>query len=367
MSSMPWVEKSFLASEIGFVSTLIVNSFLAYLIIFHTKQVFGAYKYLILSFSLMGIIFATAEFVVKPMTHNYKASFTFFTLARPFGCSKEIAMVLLAAYSSTYAATISLLAVQFVYRYWAIFHTRRLSFFNGFRILIWVCIAMVFGIDWSSSVYFLGMPDEVSEDYLRREISDHYNLNISRLAYFAAVVYDSEHNIRWRSVMVMGSVSKVLSIQYAVMIFCGVRMHRKMGEKLEQFSITNRKVHTQLFKTLVVQITVPTFTIFSPVLIMFIIPFFDLQIGIPTGPILCALSLYPFIDGLIVICIVSDYRKAAIEIYRNLIHSITCGRVKLFQTQKYDYSISGAIGLESNTAGRSNRIAHSSRQTVSSM
>ncbi|CAL2042368.1 unnamed protein product [Caenorhabditis brenneri] len=366
MSSMPWVERSFLASEIGFFSTSIVNSFLAYLIIFHTKQVFGAYKYLILSFSLMGIIFATAEFIIKPMTHNYKASFTFFTLARPFGCSTEVAMVLLAAYSSTYAATISLLAVQFVYRYWAIFHSRRLTFFNGFKILFWLLIAMIFGIDWSSSVYFLGMPDELSEDYLRREISDHYDLNITRLAYFAAVVYDSNYNIRWRSVMVMGSVSKVLSIQYAVMIFCGVRMHRKMGEKIEQFSITNRKMHTQLFKTLVIQITIPTFTIFSPVLIMFIIPFFNLQIGVPTGPVLCALSLYPFIDGLIVICIVSDYRKATLDIYRKVVYRITCRRVKLFKTQKYDISISGALGTDGNNVGRSNRIAASSRLTISS-
>ncbi|CAP27003.1 Protein CBR-STR-4 [Caenorhabditis briggsae] len=367
MSSIRWVEKSFLASEIGFFSTLVVNSFLVYLIVFHTKQVFGAYKYLILSFSIMGILFATAEFIIKPMTHNYKASFTFFTLERPFGCSKEVAMILLAAYSSTYAATISLLAVQFVYRYWAIFHTRRLSFFNRFRILFWVSIAMLFGVDWSSSVYFLGMPDKVSEDYLRREISDHYDLNISRLAYFAAVVYDSEYNIRWRSVMVMGSVSKVLFIQYAVMVFCGVRMHRKMGEKMEQFSITNRKMHTQLFKTLVIQITVPTFTIFSPVLVMFVIPFFDLQLGIPTGPILCALSLYPFIDGLIVICIVSDYRKAALDIYRRLVSRVTCGHVKLFQPQKYDFSISGAMGTDGNTNGLSNRVAAApSANTISS-
>ncbi|UMM34138.1 hypothetical protein L5515_007337 [Caenorhabditis briggsae] len=263
------------------------------------------------------------------MTHNYKASFTFFTLERPFGCSKEVAMILLAAYSSTYAATISLLAVQFVYRYWAIFHTRRLSFFNRFRILFWVSIAMLFGVDWSSSVYFLGMPDKVSEDYLRREISDHYDLNISRLAYFAAVVYDSEYNIRWRSVMVMGSVSKVLFIQYAI--------------------------------------TVPTFTIFSPVLVMFVIPFFDLQLGIPTGPILCALSLYPFIDGLIVICIVSDYRKAALDIYRRLVSRVTCGHVKLFQPQKYDFSISGAMGTDGNTNGRSNRVAAApSANTISS-
>lgn len=96
-------------------------------------------------------------------------------------------------------------------------------------------------------------------------------------------------------------------------------MHFKMAEKMEQFSITNRKMHKQLFKTLVVQITVPTFTIFMPVMFMFLIPFFDLQLGIPTGVLLCALSLYPFIDGLIVISIVSDYRKAAIGEFRLIV------------------------------------------------
>lgn len=72
MSSMFWVGASLLASEIGFFSTLIVNSFLVHLIIFYTKQVFGAYKYLVLSFSLMGIVFATAEFIVKPVTDTYQ-------------------------------------------------------------------------------------------------------------------------------------------------------------------------------------------------------------------------------------------------------------------------------------------------------
>uniref|UniRef100_A0A8R1DXN5 Uncharacterized protein n=1 Tax=Caenorhabditis japonica TaxID=281687 RepID=A0A8R1DXN5_CAEJA len=298
------------------------NTFLIYLILNHTKQVFGSYKYLIVAFSTMGLIFATAEFIVKPvnffgtfgytilsfsMTHNFNASFTFFTVARPFHCSKEVAMVLLAAYSSTYAATISLLAVQFVYR------SRRVAYFNGLRILLWISIPVLFGVDWACSVYFLSMPDEYSKDYLGAVIAKHYDLNISQLAHFAAVVYDTENHIRWRSAMVMGSVSKVLSIQYAVMIYCGSRMHFKMAEKMEELSTKNRTMHRQLFKTLVVQITVPTFTIFLPVMLMFAIPFLDLEINIPTGPILCALSLYPFIDAIIVLCIVSDYRRASLS------------------------------------------------------
>uniref|UniRef100_A0A8R1DMQ9 Uncharacterized protein n=1 Tax=Caenorhabditis japonica TaxID=281687 RepID=A0A8R1DMQ9_CAEJA len=188
MSSLIWVEKSVTASEVGFATTMITNSFLIYLILNHTKKLFGAYKYLIVAFSTMGLIFATAEFIVKP---------------------------------------------------------------------------------------------------------------------------DEENNIRWRSAMVMGSVSKILFIQYAVMVYCGTRMHFKMGEKLEKLSVKNRKMHQQLFKTLVVQITVPTFIIFMPVMIMFAIPFLDMKINVPTGPVICALSLYPFIDAIIVLCIVSDYRKAS--------------------------------------------------------
>uniref|UniRef100_A0A8R1DP14 Uncharacterized protein n=1 Tax=Caenorhabditis japonica TaxID=281687 RepID=A0A8R1DP14_CAEJA len=167
MSSLIWVEKSVTASEVGFATTMITNSFLIYLILNHTKKLFGAYKYLIVAFSTMGLIFATAEFIVKPF------------------------------------------------------------------------------------------------------------------------------------------------IQYAVMVYCGTRMHFKMGEKLEKLSVKNRKMHQQLFKTLVVQITVPTFIIFMPVMIMFAIPFLDMKINVPTGPVICALSLYPFIDAIIVLCIVSDYRKAS--------------------------------------------------------
>lgn len=211
----------------------------------------------------------------------------------------------------------------------------RLELFCLFPRHAWQVLRGIPGVDgpWSH---------RVQQTFFRSEIASHYDLNISRLAYFAAVVYVRPVTISGENVAFAGfrgpcQMEKcygygerlescrewhhdvggsrrcwLQSVQYAVMIFCGSRMHRKMAEKLEQFSITNRKMHRQLFKTLVIQITVPTFTIFMPVMLMFMIPFFNVQMGVPTGIILCALSLYPFIDGIIVICIVSDYRRAAI-------------------------------------------------------
>ncbi|UMM33068.1 hypothetical protein L5515_006673 [Caenorhabditis briggsae] len=41
------------------------------------------------------------------------------------------------------------------------------------------------------------------------------------------------------------------------------------------------------------------------------LPFFDLEVDLPTGIFLCALTTYPALDACIVMYVVQDYKKAA--------------------------------------------------------
>ena len=88
-------------------------------------------------------------------------------------------------------------------------------------------------------------------------------------------------------------------------------MYQKMEEKLKMLSISLRNLHKQFYKTLILQIFTPTLCLFAPVVFIIYLPLFDLKVSIPTGMFLCAFTLYPAMDAIIVMYIVKDYRKAA--------------------------------------------------------
>lgn len=58
------------------------------------------------------------------------------------------------------------------------------------------------------------------------------------------------------------------------------------------------------------QIVTPTIVLFSPIIYIIMVPFFDLELSVPTGTVLSCLTLYPAIDASIIMYVISDYRRA---------------------------------------------------------
>lgn len=46
----------------------------------------------------------------------------------------------------------------------------------------------------------------------------------------------------------------ILGFQYAVIIYCGVQMQKKMKKEMANFSVSNGNLQQQFFKALVVQV-----------------------------------------------------------------------------------------------------------------
>ncbi|ULT87101.1 hypothetical protein L3Y34_006693 [Caenorhabditis briggsae] len=99
-------------------------------------------------------------------------------------------------------------------------------------------------------------------------------------------------------------------VQYTIIIYCAVQMYLSMEEKLQIPSPSLRNLHNQFFKTLVLQIVTPTITLFSPVVSIIHLPMLNLELDLPTGIFLCAFTLYPAMDAIIVMYVVQDYRRA---------------------------------------------------------
>ncbi|ULT84164.1 hypothetical protein L3Y34_013064 [Caenorhabditis briggsae] len=153
-----------------------------------------------------------------------------------------------------YAATICLIAIQFVYRYWAVFDENKLEFFEGWRSLIWVAYVLYFGAQWAIGAYNFVKTDEVAKNYFREEMILRYNVCVDSLPSLALVAFDpSSGDVRWWNLMTIANMYFIMTIQFVIMIHSGYSMFTKMEEKLQNFSTMHKNHHKQLFKTLMLQ------------------------------------------------------------------------------------------------------------------
>ncbi|EGT43658.1 hypothetical protein CAEBREN_09359 [Caenorhabditis brenneri] len=282
---MPYIQDfSRNIAEFGFLTAMCGNTVLIYLTGWMTKQIQGPYKRMIIIFACLGLAFSVVEMLARPFVHSYNGAFVYFSLAREISGMEGFITFLLALYAGLYAALISFVAVQFIFRYF-ILNDQDIAtmLFRGWKMIIWVVYALFFGA--------LGLPGfplwkEPSE-------KDPGQLQLRKSS----------------AVFWCGTVS-ILLFQYVVMIFCGTSMHFQMVEKLKHFSSTHQRLQKQFFKTLVCQITVPTLLFHMPIVPVLSAPFLNLKISIQSGIIYSFFSLYPPIDSFLLMYIVSDYRNA---------------------------------------------------------
>ncbi|UMM36862.1 hypothetical protein L5515_008836 [Caenorhabditis briggsae] len=104
--------------------------------------------------------------------------------------------VLLSFYTGVYACTISMLSVQFIYRYWAIFDIIKLRYFKGWRFLICVLYSSICGVLWAIGIYRFDVMDEYSEKYMEKDLLERYNLSFSEISSLALVAFNADGSLR---------------------------------------------------------------------------------------------------------------------------------------------------------------------------
>ncbi|CAL2039468.1 unnamed protein product [Caenorhabditis brenneri] len=101
--------------------TLLNNTVLMILVITKSPQKLGNYKHLMCYFSVLSIVFAFFEFMVQPYVHC-DAGFVLIMNMQDtvFEVHPKISMVFLACASACFHATVFAIAINFIYRYFAI-------------------------------------------------------------------------------------------------------------------------------------------------------------------------------------------------------------------------------------------------------
>ena len=132
--------------------------------------------------------------------------------------------------------------------------------------------------------------------------------------------------LRWNSVACILSVSSLLSFQYMVMLISGILVYREIQRKSRcSESSKHEKLQKQVFVALVYQVCVgvcsfqqlvffqvaaPTIFIQLPSFIVLTIPFLDLKFSFRGAIIIYGYCTYPFVDFLIILKVITEYRNA---------------------------------------------------------
>ncbi|EFP10760.1 hypothetical protein CRE_02537 [Caenorhabditis remanei] len=313
--STSFLHQNSIAQTVGTLSFLISSFFgiiVIFLTLFGVRKIFGTYKYLIVTFTTVGIGFTSLEAVFHPCLHFYNNGYVFFYLSYLSGLSKETLKVILSMYTGVYSVTISLLAVQFIYRYWALFSLKHLTYFRGCKSLIWAVYCIFFGGIWLMGSYYLLEMDDVAEKYFEEEILVRYGVSIREIPALTFVAYEPKDGlIRWKNASHSVLINSIMVFQYGVMIYCGWNMHSKMEEKIAHLSLIRKHHNRQLFKALVFQISTPTIFLFSPLIIFIYLPYFQIELSLPGGVIMSLFNMYPAMDSIIILIILTEYRIAA--------------------------------------------------------
>ncbi|KAF1750291.1 hypothetical protein GCK72_016839 [Caenorhabditis remanei] len=302
-----------------YVITVFLNTSLIHLTLFHTKQIVGTYRKMIVTFALIGIAFSTLDMLVRPLFHSYNGCFIYFTLGSTFRSSKRVAEFGLLIYSAFYSMILAFLAVQFLYRACVISKPYWTKYFDGWKYIFWLFYTFLGGLLWSLAST-LTFPDEATLSYMRNEILQNYGVEIKNVPHFAVLAYNGEgplKTIRWNSLVCIGCVSAILVFQYSIMLVSGIIMYRKTQGKLTATSSEQERMQRQFFNALILQVAAPTIFFQLPGFVVLVFPFFDFKLSFHSGIVTLGFNAYPMVDTLIVLKVVTEYKNA----YKRFIQS----------------------------------------------
>ncbi|CAI5453591.1 unnamed protein product [Caenorhabditis angaria] len=213
---------------------------------------------------------------------------------------------------------------MFIHRYFSVVKPEQLFYFQGKRITLWIIYSFLIGLSCCIANSYFGAPDDYSSNYVYSEFLEVYNRFIEETPAVIVILFDADGKIRLRNLIYLMFCFITIFIQNFIIFFCGFKIRRKMYHKNNNYSPSLRKLHNQFFKTLIFQVATPTILLVIPVMIIACLPFFQFEISLPTGFLICFSEIYPAIDSLIVMYIITDYHKAIKDFFNDMKYYTCC-------------------------------------------
>ncbi|CAB3397039.1 unnamed protein product [Caenorhabditis bovis] len=252
----------------GFVGSQINNTLLFYLIFKVADKRLGRYRHLMSVFAIYGFVYSWIEIITQPIMHMKPYAFIVF-LDGIFKYEKWIGNSMTTLYCGSFALCISVLGIQFVYRY------------------IYLC---------------------------RDQLKFYYDVDSHKVSFISTLFksFNSDGTSHWNIDQIIGIIvcTTILVICNIAIVFCAFNTYLTMGKASSSMSIRTRELNKQLFTTLAFQTILPLVTIYVPVALILYLPIFGIEGGRLANLTSGGLGIYPALDPLIAIFHIRDFRNA---------------------------------------------------------
>ncbi|PIC24688.1 hypothetical protein B9Z55_017918 [Caenorhabditis nigoni] len=267
-----WIHQ-YLPGLFGFLA-FIVNPIFVYLIFTEKIANFGNYRFILLIFAIFNLFYSTTVFLVPVHVYNYRYSFSILTSGGFFQTSSVLNLIVLCARCSLVSGSYAILLSHFFYRYLVIknscfinkkFHLYLLA--TLFVFLIYIAVWFSVGL----CVTYDGRNEYIRENFRMTFGVDPEDFNI------VTAIYNTMRKIN--------NMSKIMSHKTA-------------------------RIQRELLKALTVQTVIPLCVSFSPCLLGWYSPMFNIDLGKVINHIeVVTLSAFPFLDPIAIVLCVPVFRK----------------------------------------------------------
>ncbi|WKY05419.1 hypothetical protein Q1695_005990 [Nippostrongylus brasiliensis] len=249
---------------------------------------------------------AITLFAVKAIL-VYKLSFFVFTSgvgSIPVGLGR----LLTATFCSTFAQSLYLIALHFLYRYIQIAE-QSIWFKKTSYVSVLVALYFLIALDYGCVCSFNFGPSSVKDVYFEEQMWMSYRLNTGNVGYLGPI-YALNGDVQWFGDLF--NVSVVIGLTLVVIPFCGIGIFRSLYRH-EVTSKKTKQLQEQMSRLLLIQSFFPLSFAFAPSSSCDVTVwerFRCVQQGARGSVVGILLTLYPVLEPLVVLSCVTSYREA---------------------------------------------------------
>ncbi|CAA15965.1 Seven TM Receptor [Caenorhabditis elegans] len=266
--------------------------------------------------------------------------------------NKQAMIYVLGMYCSCYGMMLSLLTINFYYRYLSVTCPSKLSRFSLKFVPIWTFIVLINSFAWFSICYFVNGPSKMKDLHVYPEFLKSYCMKPDEFAYASAQYFyedpvTGELTIHFRSLLATGAMAMIMTFTLSAILYFGMQTYKHLYRLSSIAGLDNREIQNQLFRTLVVQTAIPFIFMYFPVSVMFLLPLFGIKVEELGNIVPISVAIYPCFEPLVAMFFIKNFRYRIIgeKLNENLAKiKQFCRCDHLQQSEENDSSISATNG-----------------------
>ncbi|CAJ0602407.1 unnamed protein product, partial [Cylicocyclus nassatus] len=180
----------------------------------------------------------------------------------------------------------------------------------------------VVALDYGSVNFFNFGPSQEKNNYFGEPMHNSYGLNISQVGYIGPI-YFVNGDLKWFDLLGVLNVGIVNGFTFAVIPFCGLAIAKRLRVQ-KVMSERTKELQVQMFKVLLIQSFFPLVFTFIPSTAILIMTFIGKSTGEGGNIVALLLNVYPVIDPIVVMYLVTSYREAVSNYLLPLKYAARC-------------------------------------------